>query len=43
MVAMYYTQNFGDENSVVWFSREKPMYDKNFWDIVDEWIVMGFN
>lgn len=37
------TQNCGDENSVVWFSRKKPMYNKNFWDIVDEWIVMGFN
>ena len=37
------TQNCGDENSVVWFSKSKPMYDKNFWDIVDEWIVIGFN
>ncbi len=37
------TQNYGDENSVVWFSKSKPMYDKNFWDIVDEWIVIGFN
>lgn len=36
-------QKYGDENSIVWFSRQKPMYDKNFWDIVDEWIVMGFN
>lgn len=37
------TQKYGDENSIVWFSRKKPMYNKNFWDIVDEWIVMGFN
>ncbi len=37
------THNCGDKNSVVWFSRKKPMYNKNFWDIVDEWIVMGFN
>lgn len=36
-------QNYGDENSIVWFSRKKPIYNKNFWDIVDEWIVMGFN
>lgn len=35
--------NNHDENSTVWFSANKPMYDKNFWDIVDEWIVMGFN
>ena len=35
--------NNHDENSMVWFSANKPMYDKNFWDIVDEWIVMGFN
>lgn len=37
------TQKYKDENSVVWFSNKKPMFDKNFWDIVDEWIVMGFN
>lgn len=36
-------QNRGAEISIVWFSRKKPMYNKNFWDIVDEWIVMGFN
>ena len=37
------TQKYRSENSIVWFSRRKPICNKNFWDIVDEWIVMGFN
>ena len=36
------TEKCGDENSIVWFSQEKPLFNKNFWDIVDEWILMGF-
>ena len=30
------------ENCTVWFADDKPLYNKNFWDFVDEWIVIGF-
>ncbi|WP_334075085.1 MULTISPECIES: hypothetical protein [Paenibacillus] len=25
-----------------WFSNDQPHYNVNFWDVVDEWIVIGF-
>ena len=27
--------------AVVWFSGDQPEYNVNFWDVVDEWIVIG--
>ena len=27
--------------AVVWFSNDQPEYNVNFWDVVDEWIVIG--
>ena len=27
--------------ATLWFSNRQPEYDINFWDIVDEWIVLG--
>lgn len=31
-----------NNNSTLWFTGEQPEYNINFWDIVDEWIVIGF-
>lgn len=30
----------GDE-ATLWFTDDKPEYNVNFWDVVDEWIVIG--
>lgn len=30
------------ENSTVWFANRAPSYNVNMWDILDEWIIMGF-
>ena len=30
------------DKAVLWFSSDTPDYNLNFWDIVDEWIVIGF-
>lgn len=30
------------DKAVLWFSGDTPEYNLNFWDIVDEWIVIGF-
>ena len=30
------------DNATLWFSNREPKYNKNFWDFVDEWIVIGF-
>ena len=32
----------GLDNATLWFSDREPRYNKNFWDYVDELIVMGF-
>lgn len=34
-------RNSGDEFATLWFSDDVPEYRINFWDIVDEWIVIG--
>ncbi|MFJ8063953.1 SMI1/KNR4 family protein [Psychrobacillus sp. NPDC096426] len=30
-----------DDVATLWFTNDKPEYNVNFWDIVDEWIVIG--
>lgn len=34
--------NCKNDNSTLWFSDAQPRYHINFWDVVDEWIVIGF-
>lgn len=34
--------NCENENAVVWWVNKQPRYNVNFWDIVDEWITLGF-
>ncbi|MBL1705580.1 SMI1/KNR4 family protein, partial [Klebsiella pneumoniae] len=29
-------------NATLWWTNKEPRYNMNFWDIVDEWIVIGF-
>ena len=31
-----------DGDAVLWFKDKKPRYGVDFWDVVDEWIVLGF-
>lgn len=33
--------NCKDEVATLWFTNDKPEYNIKFWDIVDEWIVIG--
>lgn len=40
-VAVDYNR-FSNSNSALWSSKEEPEYEINFWDIIDEWIVIGF-
>lgn len=35
-------QNCSDDNATLWSAKKQPRYDINFWDVVDEWIVIGF-
>ncbi|WBW97143.1 SMI1/KNR4 family protein [Oceanirhabdus sp. W0125-5] len=35
-------KNCINDNATLWFSNNQPKYNINFWDIVDEWIVIGF-
>ncbi|MFJ5772510.1 SMI1/KNR4 family protein [Psychrobacillus sp. NPDC093180] len=30
-----------DGAATLWFSNDQPEYNLNFWDVVDEWIVIG--
>ncbi|WP_157418639.1 SMI1/KNR4 family protein [Bacillus cereus] len=30
------------EKATLWFTNEQPKYNVDFWDIVDEWLVIGF-
>lgn len=34
--------NCKNDNSVIWWVNKQPKYNVNFWDVVDEWIVIGF-
>jgi len=33
--------NCTDDTATLWFTNDQPDYDVSFWDIVDEWIVIG--
>ncbi|MFD2130310.1 SMI1/KNR4 family protein [Pseudogracilibacillus auburnensis] len=35
--------NSRDDQAVLWSNGSLPRYNLNFWDIVDEWTVIGFN
>ncbi|MGM7637656.1 SMI1/KNR4 family protein [Bacillus sp. Hm123] len=34
--------NCDNDNATLWWTNEEPTYNINFWDVVDEWIVIGF-
>ncbi|MDP4183426.1 MAG: SMI1/KNR4 family protein [Bacillota bacterium] len=34
--------NCKNDNATLWWVNKPPRYDINFWDVVDEWIVIGF-
>ena len=34
--------NCNNNKGVLWFSDSKPRYDIDFWSVVDEWTVIGF-
>lgn len=34
--------NCEDDNATIWWVNKAPKYNINFWDVVDEWIVIGF-
>ncbi|MDR0266769.1 SMI1/KNR4 family protein [Paenibacillus sp.] len=35
-------ENAENDNATLWFSNDQPEYNVNFWNIIDEWIVIGF-
>lgn len=36
------TSDCVNDKATLWFSNRQPKYDLIFWDIVDEWMVIGF-
>ena len=34
--------NCQNDNATLWWVNKQPKYNVNFWDVVDEWIVIGF-
>lgn len=34
--------NCSNENVSLWFHNDQPEYNLNFWNVVDEWMVVGF-
>ncbi|KGR82251.1 hypothetical protein [Lysinibacillus odysseyi] len=36
------TNNCVNDNATLWWTNKEPRYNINFWDVVDEWIVIGF-
>ena len=34
-------ENCSNNTGTIWFTNDQPDYHLNFWDIVDEWIVIG--
>lgn len=37
------SDNCIDDTATLWSSKNEPKYDLNFWDVVDEWLVIGFD
>jgi hypothetical protein len=37
------TENCSNVSGTLWWSKKMPKYGIDFWDIVDEWIVIGFD
>lgn len=35
--------NCDNNNATLWSAKTQPKYNINFWDFVDEWIVIGFD
>lgn len=35
-------ENCEHDNATLWFTNKEPKYNVNFWDMVDEWILMSF-
>jgi hypothetical protein len=35
-------KNCDNDNATLWSAKDQPEYNINFWDYVDEWIVIGF-
>jgi hypothetical protein len=35
-------KNCKNDNAALWSAKKQPKYNLNFWNIVDEWIVLGF-
>lgn len=35
-------KNCNNDNATLWSANDQPEYHINFWDYVDEWIVIGF-
>ena len=33
-------KNSNNDNATLWWTNKEPRYNMNFWDIVDEWIVI---
>lgn len=31
-----------NDKATLWYANRQPRYNLNFWDVVDEWIVIGF-
>lgn len=35
-------ENGQNDNATLWWNDEYPDYNINFWEVADEWIVVGF-
>ena len=35
-------KNCDNDKATIWFTSSQPIYNIDFWDVVDEWIVIGF-
>ena len=31
-----------NSSAIIWFDDDEPIYDENIWDILDEWLYLGF-
>ncbi|WP_273834226.1 SMI1/KNR4 family protein [Guptibacillus sedimenti] len=35
-------ENCKNDNATLWFTDDQPEYEVNFWDVADEWLLIGF-